>query len=74
MDKIFLDKILSITKSIASNRVDFPELLLPTNTAFSLTKIDAFLIPRKFKISILHMFTTAPLYKELGILTMHFSF
>lgn len=74
MDKIFLDKILSITKSIASNRVDFPELLSPTNTAFSLTKIDAFLIPRKFKISISHMFTTAPLYKELGILTMHFSF
>ena len=42
MDKIFLDKILSITKSIASNRVDFPGLLSPTNTAFSLTKIDAF--------------------------------
>lgn len=60
MDKIFLDKILSIAKSISSNRVDFPELLSPTNTAFSLTKIDAFLIPRKFKISILHMFTTAP--------------
>ena len=42
MDKIFLDKILFITKSIASNRVDFPKLLSPTNTAFSLTKIDAF--------------------------------
>ena len=59
MDKIFLDKILFITKSIASNRVDFPKLLSPTNTAFSLTKIDAFLIPRKLEISILHMFTTA---------------
>ena len=63
MDKIFLDKILFITKSIASNRVDFPKLLSPT--AFSLTKIDAFLIPRKFKISILHMFTTAPSTKNL---------